>query len=490
MQFIRSNILPPLLNHLAALFTVFILTVILRELQIVLSIQIIVLLYLLPVIISTTLWGLTPGALAGFTAFLAFNYFFIPPYFKLAVHKTEDLITLVIFFIVAIVLSQMIGQARDGLKLAKSREWEATRMYEFISALSGLQENNSIARTIAEHVSEVLQIDQVEIYIDKQNSDSASILRIPEKKVYINGSHYIRFPMMTVRALEGEIRLWHGHEVLTPIEQRLFETFSSQGALAIERTRLAKAENRAKLLEESDQMKTTLLSSVSHELRSPLATIKASISSLHSGAVNWDSNARNELLAVIEEETDHLNYLVGNLLDMSRIEAGALKPKREWNILAEILDGVLKKMSKTIEKHHITMDIPNNLPLVPTDYVQMEQVFTNLISNSVKYAPENTLISIVAHVPDHTTLIVKVINQGPKVPEESLSRIFEKFFRITAAERITGTGLGLSICKGIIEAHRGKIWAENLANGFSFNFSLPLTLDGVLPHMPKENNDE
>jgi two-component system sensor histidine kinase KdpD len=228
-------------------------------------------------------------------------------------------------------------------------------------------------------------------------------------------------------------------------------------------------------------MKSALLSSVSHELRSPLATIKASVTSLLGPEVDWEGEARQDLLETIDEETDHLNWLVGNLLDMSRIEAGALNPVCQWNQLSEILESALQRLHRTAQDYQIEIDFPEDLPLVPVDFMQIERVFVNLISNSAKYAPIGTIIQVIARVQGSDSLMVQVTNQGPPVPQEHLRRIFEKFYRVTDAERVTGTGLGLSICKGIIEAHGGRIWAENLPERFAFNFSLPLTLEGKLP---------
>ena len=179
-------------------------------------------------------------------------------------------------------------------------------------------------------------------------------------------------------------------------EKRLLQTFASQGALAFERAWLVEAESRARVLEESDKLKTVLLSSVSHELRTPLSTIKAAASSLRSREVRWDSPASTELISAIDDEADHLNMLVGNLLDMSRIESGVLKPKREWNILSEIVGSVLARMKHLAEEHRITVEVSDDLPLVPVDYIQTEQVFTNLLSNSLKYAPVDTMIRISA----------------------------------------------------------------------------------------------
>jgi len=287
-------------------------------------------------------------------------------------------------------------------------------------------------------------------------------------------------PIQAVRGVLGEIRLWRIAPAISSGARRLLQTFASQSALALERAWLAQAESRARVLEESDKLKSAILSSVSHELRTPLSTIKAAASSLRGTEVGWDLPARAELIAAIDDEADHLNILVGNLLDMSRIESGALKPKREWNILSEIVGSVLARMKHSAEEHQIEVEIPENLPLVSVDYVQMEQVFTNLLSNSLKYAPANTTICIRAHV-EEETIHVQVSNQGPQVPPEHLERIFDKFYRTTAADRVTGTGLGLSICKGIIEAHEGRIWAENLTNGLAFNFTLPLIWDGATP---------
>jgi two-component system sensor histidine kinase KdpD len=301
--------------------------------------------------------------------------------------------------------------------------------------------------------------------------------RIPESRIPNRLPESV-VPIQAARGFLGEIRLWRVGPAITSQEKRVFQTFASQGALALERAWLAQAESRARLLEESDQLKTVILSSVSHELRTPLSTIKAAASSLRSGEVSLDSPASTELIAAIDDEADHLNILVGNLLDMSRIESGALKPKREWNLLIEIIEGVLARMKHLAVEHSIMVDVPETLPLVPVDYVQMEQVFTNLVSNSLKYAPANTTVTIRAQV-EGESVHVQVCNQGPQVPPEHLERIFDKFYRITAADRVTGTGLGLSICKGIIEAHDGRIWAENIPDGLAFNFTLPLTWDGA-----------
>jgi len=487
MAILKNPFASLLLRYLAVLVCVALVTIVLLLFRPFLEIQLIALLFLLPVMISTVFWGLTPGVLASFLAFLGFNFYFIEPYHTFMVHKTQDLITLIIFLTVAVLLSQFIGQAREGVRLARSREWEATRMYVLTSTLAGLQDTHAIAQTIANHTQETFGFDHVQVVIEKRIDEPALAISVPEEAPPHKPAT-ARIPLLTVRGQEGELNIWHHRSQLAAEEKRLLEAHISQGALSLERIRLAKSEHKAHVLEDSDRLKSSLLNSVSHELRSPLAAIKASISSLRMGMVDWDSEAREELLATIEEETDHLNQLVGNLLDMSRIESGALKPQKRWNAIDEIVMNVSTNMRKHLQGHRLDVDFPEDLPLVPTDYVMIEQVFTNLISNSIKYAPTGTVISISGRK-EEDFVHIQVANQGPLVPAEHLERIFDKFYRITDADRVTGTGLGLSICKGIVDAHGGKIWAANQDSTFVFHIQLPLKLDGALPEVPREARD-
>ena len=450
---------------------------------------IVALLYLLPVGMSTFLRGLGPGILAAFAAFLAFNYFFIFPYYTFSVHQTQDLLALLVFLVVAVVISQLVGRTRHSLEVATAREHEAIRLYELSQSLSGLRDERGIVQVIAQQTKETFQADRVEVFVEGGKGRERINLQIPPVEFRGGVKPSLVVPLQAVRGLVGEIRLWRSDPSLVSAEERLLRTISSQGALALERAWLTQTETRAKVLEESDRLKSSLLSSVSHELRTPLATIKAVVTSLYSGEIEWDSEARQELLAVLEEETDQLDRLVGNLLNMSRIEAGALQPQRRWNHLAEIVAGVMgrlrqRRIARAAAAAYIfEVDIPEDLPLVPVDYVLMEQVFANLISNSIKYSPANTTIKISAWRVDDDTLLIRVSNQGPGVSDEHLERIFDKFYRVTAADRVTGAGLGLSICKGIVEAHGGRIWAENLPDGFAFNFTLPTDWEGAPPRV-------
>ena len=500
-----------LATYVLALFLTALTTLILYLFHGVINPSVIPLLYLLPVSLSTAFWGLGPGILAALTGFLAYNYFFIKPYYSLMVHQYQDLLALVVFLGVAVVLSQLIGRSQHNMAIAVAREHEAIRLSELSTLLAGLHDDQNIIRAIAEEIIETFQVDQVEIMIEAQGGQPSVFFRLPGSTEQTPQNQSTRdnlflanqrdlpsdvlliikpdsiIPLQTVRGLLGEIRLWRNGNPYTPAEARLLQTFSNQGVLALERAHLLQVDTRARVLEESDRLKSSLLSSVSHELRTPLATIKAAVTSLRSEAVEWDSADRSELLMVVEEETDHLNMLVGNLLNMSRIEAGALNPDRKWNDLNELVSGVVNRMSqrRTID-HTIVVQIPEELPLIPVDYILMEQVFSNLIDNSLKYSPIHTTVVIRAHIIRQDQLLVEILNQGPNVPEEHITRIFDKFYRVTAADRVTGTGLGLSICKGIVEAHGGKIWAENLPGGFAFKITLPLTWEGVKAPMMME----
>ena len=486
-MFMRSStILSNTTKYVLAFGLIALVTAFLFTLRDALDTTLVALLYLIPLGLITAYWGLGPGITSALATFLTFNYFFIKPYYNFSVHRPTDVVILVVFLIVAIVISQLVGRMQASLAAATAREREATQLYELSTALAGLQDGHTIVEILAKQIQDVSQGEAVELNI---TGEQPFVFRLQKSGFPTRQPEWVIL-IQVARGVLGEIRLWRASPALTSREKRLLQTFASQGALALERARLAQAESRARVLEESDRLKSVILSSVSHELRTPLSTIKAAASSLRSSDVHWDSPARPELIAAIDDEADHLNMLVGNLLDMSRIESGVLKPKREWNILPEIIGSVLARMKHLAEEHRIEVDAPESLPLMPVDYVQMEQVFTNLLSNSVKYAPEKSVIRVRAFVEGDTAHVI-VSNQGPQVPQEHLERIFDKFFRLTDADRVTGTGLGLSICKGIIEAHGGRLWAENMPDGLAFNFILPLVWEGIsLPNLPMDMETE
>lgn len=476
---------------LAALALVAAMSVLLDAIRPAPSLPIVVMLHLFLVGALASALGWVAGLAAALASAMFIDVLFIAPRLTFAITRTEDAALLSLFLSVSLVSIPLLGRAQSSLRDARARQRELTHLYELIAALAGQRRESAIARTLAGHLREALQAQCVEVVIQPDPKREAIITCAPEDAAPAARPDAVT-PLMTPRGLLGEIHLWASPAApLSDSSEQLIRVAAGQAALAIERAALAEAETRAQVLEESDRMKTVLLSSVSHELRTPLATIKAAVSSLRSGAVSWDAAARHELLAAVEEETDHLNDLVGNLLEMSRIEAGALKPQRQWNMLADIVNQALRRLQRASAGHHLQVDVSEDLPLVSVDAGQISRVFVNLIGNSVKYAPPGTAIAIRAQVKADRWLMVTVANQGPRVPAQDLERIFDKFHRVTAADRITGAGLGLSICKGIIEAHGGRIWAENLPAPdrftFAFHFTLPLALDGARqPRLPQE----
>ncbi|GAB4475643.1 MAG: hypothetical protein Kow0088_12670 [Anaerolineales bacterium] len=456
----------------------------LRELV---GIEIIALLYLFPIGINATFWGLKAGLLSAILAFFVLNFNFIPPYYTLYVHRTQDVVILVVFLVVTIFISQLMGQLRRSLHTAQAREREASSLYDYTREISGLQDEQQILETLKRYIQHTLKAERVSFVVQQHptaegiSPSGSHSYEEADKNDEIN--HFIENrPTFTTTInakdhLTGELRIWRRSAPLSQAETRLVQILASQACAALERVRFVQAQTQAKILAESDRLKASLLSSVSHELRTPLATIKAAISSLRSGSVEWDSEARQELLTMIEEETDHLNLLVSNLLNMSRLESGALTLERAWSNLGEIIRRAVERISPYTKDKTIHIFLSPDIPYLFVDSLLIEQVLINLLNNSLKYAPLHSEIEVEGVFNQAQEVRLEVRNQGPPIPEEYLNRIFDKFFRLEHPQRVGGTGLGLSICKGIIEAHGGKIWAENRQKGIAFVITLPVEKD-------------
>jgi len=260
----------------------------------------------------------------------------------------------------------------------------------------------------------------------------------------------------------------------TPItveDRQLLVAFANQLAVAVDRQSRAEQQARARALEESDRLKTALVSSVSHELKTPLAAIKASVTTLLEDIGERDPAVRRELTESIDRETDRLNRLVSNLLDMSRLEAGALRPQLEWALIGDVIADVLDRMEPILEGRQIRVETPEDLPPTQLDFVQISQVLTNLLDNAVRYSPPRARIVISAEIV-REQLRVTVFNEGSHIPVGELEKLFDKFHRLSS--KSGGIGLGLSIARGIVKAHGGRIWAENVGRrGVAFVFVLP-----------------
>jgi two-component system sensor histidine kinase KdpD len=258
---------------------------------------------------------------------------------------------------------------------------------------------------------------------------------------------------------------------LSPDQLELLEALARQAASGLERVRLAEEAEQARVAAETERLRSTLLSSVSHDLRTPLATITGAASSLlQPGAL--DEKSERELKEAIYDEAERLNRLVTNLLDMTRLESGSLRLNRDWQSLEELVGTALARLERHVGGRRVTVSIPADLPLVPVDGLLIEQALVNLLDNAFKYAGPASSIDVTARISD-ASVLVEVADEGPGLPSGSEDRVFEKFYRAASGPR--GSGLGLPICKAIVTAHGGRIWAQNRGTrGAVFRFTLPL----------------
>ena len=257
-----------------------------------------------------------------------------------------------------------------------------------------------------------------------------------------------------------------------------FWTFLDQVSALVENAHLQRENLRIELLQRTDALRSALLSSVSHDLRTPLTSIKAAASSLLEEDVQWDDEASRGFAQAIEREADRLNRLVGNLLDMSRIEEGALHPEKEEYSLTTLIYDVLERLKPSLAGHVVHTHLPDDLLLIELDYLQIDQVLTNLLENAIRYTPKEAPIELSAHI-EGEQIVLRVADRGPGIPSIDLERIFDKFYRVLHDQPPsgypTGSGLGLAVCRGLVEAHGGRIWAElREGGGLSIIFTLPL----------------
>ena len=458
-------------------------------------------LYLLAVVVAALRLGFKPALLTALLGLMAFDFFCIPPYYSFAVADTQYLITFAGLLTVGAVISTLVARARSQTETIQTRELQTTNLFGLSRGLASAVSLKDIVDTVIRHVSETLP-GKVVIYVPEGESlklEAASPGISPGEKeksvalwAFRNGqmagrgtetlssSEFLYLPLQTGDRVVGVmgIKMEPADEELAPEHRRLLEAFSNQAALAIERAHLAQEAERAQLLQATERLERSLLNSISHDLRTPLSSIMGTLSSLRDeGNVPGDESKR-ELIDLAWEEAERMNRFVGNLLEITRLEAGVLKIKKELYELQDLLGSCLGSLESRLKGRKVKIQIPPDLPLIPMDSVLMAQVLINLLENALKYSPPDGLIEVSGRVRENKVEI-EVADQGPGVPREHLGRIFNKFFRFKRTEEAGGTGLGLAISKGIVEAHEGEIWAENRPEGgFKILFTLPLTPPG------------
>jgi two-component system sensor histidine kinase KdpD len=458
-----------------------------------------VLVYLLGVVAVAARSGPGPSILACVLSVAAFDFFLVPPHYTFAVAEAQDLLTFGAMFVVALVISGLTVRIRWLADAARQREIRTAALYAMSRDLASAREVSAILEAAARHIGEVFR-GQVTLLLPDTNgslhtqtaggnsyapnADEAELCRW----VYVQrqgaglgtgtspeaSAHYL--PLTASRGTLGVLGLRPDdpRTMAAPEQVRHLETFGGQVALALERAQLAAEAQEAQLRVEAESMRSALLSSVSHDLRTPLASITGTASSLLEGDATFDASTRRMLLETLCEEAERLSRLVRNLLDMTRLQSGALRVSKEWHPLEEVIGAALGRMERPLRGRPVVTRVPEDLPLVPIDDVLIEQVFINLLENAVKYTPSGSEIELTAGAHDGG-VTVGVADRGAGIPPEDQARLFEKFYRggSTASH---GAGLGLAICRGIIEAHGGRIWAENRPGGGSiFQFTLPLT---------------
>jgi two-component system sensor histidine kinase KdpD len=458
-----------------------------------------VMIYLLGVVAVALKFGRGPSILASVLSVAVFDFFLIPPELTFAVHDTEYLFTFAVMLLTALVISTLTTRVRFQAESARQRERRTGSLYAISRQLAATQSRDQIARTAVQHVADALDA-QVTVLLPNANrqlvplgTDVGDFIPGPHDEAVakwvldhgqtagrgtatLPGAEGIYLPLRAAPGTVGVLGVVArgSQKSFTPDQLHLLETFAGLIALALERADLAKEAERIRLQMETEQMRSSLLSAVSHDLRTPLSVVTGAASTLLESDLALDRQVQRELLGSILSEAERLNRLVANLLDMTRLEAGALEVRKEWQSLEEILGAALVRLSRQLQDHEVVTQLPPDLPLVPMDDLLIQQVLINLLENAAKYAPPKSPIEVRVLVSDGR-LTVDVADRGPGLPPNDLERVFEKFYRAPSSTGRPGAGLGLAICRGIVELHGGQIRAENRPGGGTvLRFTLPL----------------
>jgi two-component system sensor histidine kinase KdpD len=487
----------------------------------------VIMVYLLGIVLSALRYGRGPALLTSALSVAAFNFLFVPPRYTFAVADARYLFTFVGMFVIGLVISDLTARVRWQADMAVRREQDTSALYGLTRALSRERDSAALAARAATQLAALFRC-QVMVLLPGGRSAAGLSGRGPELEpvACTDGSFTLdeserelaswvfahdrpaglgtqtrpahpslHLPLSATTPCLGvlAVRPNEAGALLEPSRRRLLHRSCDQIALALERALWAEEAQRTALRAEKESLRNTLLSSVSHDLRTPLAAIAGAASTLldqdarpapgRDAAGRMTPGQRRELLATICEEAEHLNRLVRNLLDMTRLSFGGLLLRKEWVPLGEVVGSALNRIEHRLGQHGVSVSLPPELPLLPMDPVLLEQLFNNLLENAIRHTPPGTPIEIsAAAAPNMVT--VAVADRGPGIPPDSEEQVFEKFFR-GPYRHSGGVGLGLTICRGIVEAHGGQISAANRSGGGAvFCFTLPI--EGEPPKVPPE----
>jgi two-component system sensor histidine kinase KdpD len=458
-----------------------------------------IMVYLLGVVAVATRSGRGPTTLASVLSVATFDFFFVPPFFSFAVSDTQYLVTFAVMLVVALVISGLTVRTRAQADAARNRERRTAALYAMSRELASTRGVDDLLAIAISHIVDVFPAEVAVLLPDgagrlAPRSVQAATLRTDTAEqavaewVYAHrelaglgtstlpGAAALYVPLIGSRGAAGVlgVKPVQPHAFDSPEQLHLLETFANQTALAIERATLADEAQASQVRMETERLRNSLLSSVSHDLRTPLATITGAATTILESGARLDQRTQQELLESVRDEAERLNRLVQNLLEMTRLESGAIQLHRDWHPIEEVVGAALGRLAKSLGARRVTVNIPPDLPLVKIDDVLIEQVFVNLLDNAVKYTPPDSAIRIIVTATDQS-MTAEVADHGPGLPKGQEALVFEKFYRAASDDR-RGAGLGLAICRGVVLAHGGRIWAHNLPEGgVAFLFTLPLT---------------
>jgi two-component system sensor histidine kinase KdpD len=477
-----------------------------------LSLTDVAMVYLLGVGLVASRYSRGPSIFASFLSIALYDFSFVPPRFTFAVSDVRYLLTFAVMLGIALVISTLTLRIREQAVTARERERRTAALYAMSRELAGTRGLTDLIAVATRHLRETFGADVQLLLPDAQGRVEIPVGAQPafpfdekERSVAqwvfehgqaagvgtstLSGASARYVPLPASGGIIGVVGLRpSAGSAAEPMQQRQLETFAAQAGLALERAILAERAQREQVEIEAERLRTSLLSSLSHDLRTPLGAISGAASSLLEDQGAMAEATRRDLLQTVLEEVQRMNRLIGNLLDMIRVESGSLQVQKEWQPLEESVGVALIRLEERLRGHPVTVTLPPDLPLVPLDAVLIEQVFVNLLENAAKYTPEGTPIEISAKPADGFVL-VEVADRGPGLPAGEETRIFDKFHRVAQSATTGGIGLGLTICRGIVTAHGGRIWAEHRPGGGAvFRFTLPLA--GPMPAaVPAEESD-
>jgi len=442
--------------YLMAVLVVGVITLVLWWLREDLTLANFSLIYIVGTFVVAVWLGTGPSLLAAVLTFVSFNFFLIKPYYTLAVEDPREVIDLLVYLLVAVIAGQLAAYARQQAEAARLNAAEQNVLYTLSSAFNQLTDRASIVHVLQQQLPEFLPVQEVEVLPQtvERPSDANST------------TSYLL--LQAGQSIYGTLRVTFT-AVPTESQMRLLMACTVQAAMALQRIQLTESAQRSQSLEEADRLKTALLRAVSHDLRTPLTIIKTSAENLAELHDRLPQAEQLEMIYSINQEADHLNMLVGNLLDMSRLQAGALRINRHWNALDEVAADVAAHAWKRHQAERLQLDFPDDFPLALFGYGLILQAVSNVVENALRYEPMNAQVMVRGQA-DQSEVRLLVINHGPTIPEAQKAQVMEPFFRGQDGR----VGLGLAISKGIVDLHHGRLWVEDTpGGGATFIMALP-----------------